>query len=69
MLGKRPLTIEALKDIKKEYVKNVGSRGGNVRIDQQTQEGGSLDFEDTGIDIEGQAVYNGHPSQGQDKRA
>ena len=53
MLGKRPLTIEALKDIKKEYVKDVGSRGGNVRIDQQTEEGGSLDFEDTGIDIEG----------------
>ena len=53
MLGKRPLTIEALKDIKKEYVKDVGSRGGNVRIDQQTEEGGSLDFEDTSIDIEG----------------
>ena len=53
MLGKRPLTIEALKDVKKEYVKDVGSRGGNVRIDQQTEEGVSLDFEDTSIDIEG----------------
>ena len=53
LLGKNPIVNKALLDIKAQYVKDVGSRGGNVRIDQEVEGGTGLDIQDTDIDIEG----------------
>jgi hypothetical protein len=53
LLGKNPIVNKALLDIKAEYMKDVGSRGGNVRIDQEVEGGSGIDIQDTDIDIEG----------------
>ena len=53
LLGKNPIINKSLLDVKKDYAKAPTSRGGNTRLDQQTDEGPGFDLKDETIDIEG----------------